>query len=414
MMAHDTDLRMGRRTLLAGAATSGVALPLSPVRAEDRALVLGVLTDMAGPYADNVGAGSILAAQFAVADHAAIDPRLKATVIGGDMQDKPDVGASIARSWVDESGVDVILDVPQSTVAIAVGEVVKQRDKLLITQAGLPELTGKYCSPNQIQWTYDLWSFSNCTARAVVQAGGKRWFFITGDILSGRGIERDTSKVVRQLSGEVVGSVLYPTPGTTDFSSQLLQAVAAGADVVCLANAGADTINCIKQAHEFGLVQKGIALAAIIMTTRTIHSLGLDQTQGLIFASPFDWDMDERTRAFAGRFQQKMAGAKPSFYHAGIYSAATHTLRAASALGLDRAKASGRALCQQMKAMPTDDPLFGPGEVRADGKFLHPMYVWKVKSPGESKGAWDFCHRIGEITAVDAFQSAQELGCNLT
>ena len=313
---------------------------------------------------------------------------------------KPDVGASIARGWYDQDGVDAIFDIPQSAVAIAVGQVAKEKDKVVVfTSAGIPDLTGKYCTPNQIQWTYDLWGNANAITRGLVEAGGDSWFFIKPDYISGHTMVKDTATIVEQLGGKVAGMVAYPFPGTTDFSAYILQAQASKAKVLCLANAGDDTANCIKQAHEFGLPQAGVKIAALVYQDYIARSVGLELAQGIIGAMPFYWDMNDDTRAFAARFTPRYHNARPNYYHAGCYSAVTHYLKAVAAMGVDKAKSSGRAAVEQMKALPVADPLYGTGVVRADGKHIHANRVWETKTPAESKGDMGPVQTLGDDTA---------------
>jgi branched-chain amino acid transport system substrate-binding protein len=401
-----------RRTLLTGAA----ALSIPAIRRGYAAstIKVGVLSDMSGPYAEASGPGDFLAAQMAAEDFMKPHPEIKVEVIQGDMLLKPDVGAAIAREWYDQDGVDAIFDIPQSAVAIAVGQVAKEKDKAVIfTAAGTPDLTGKYCTPNQIQWTYDLWSNSNAIAHGLVDAGGDSWFFVAPDYISGQVMVRDTTKIVEQLGGKVAGSALYPFPGTSDFSAYLVQAQASKAKVLCLANAGDDTANCIKQAHEFGLPQSGIKIAALVYQDYISRSVGLELAQGIVGAMPFYWDMNDDTRAFSARFTPRYHNAHPNYFHAGSYSAVWHYLKAVAAMGPDKAKASGKAAIAQMKAIPVADPLYGTGVVRQDGKFVHANRVWQTKSPAESKGEWDQYKLLATIPQDKAFQSMEELGCPL-
>ncbi len=399
-----------RRTLLAGAA----ALSMPAIRRSYAAstIKIGVLSDMSGPYAEASGPGDFLAAQMAAEDFMKLHPEIKVEVVQGDMLLKPDVGAAIARSWYDQEGVDAIFDIPQSAVAIAVGQVAKEKDKVVIfTSAGIPDLTGKFCTPNQIQWTYDLWGNANGITRGLVEAGGDSWFFISPDYISGHTMVKDTGTIVTQLGGKVAGEAFYPFPGTTDFSAYIVQAQASKAKVLCLANAGDDTANCIKQAHEFGLPQSGIKIAALVYQDYISRSVGLELAQGIVGAMPFYWDMNEDSRAFAARFTPRYHNAKPNYYHAGSYSAVTHYLKAVATMGVDKAKASGSAAVAQMKALPVADPLYGTGFVRADGKFIHANRVWTTKSPAESKGEWDQYKLLATIPQDKAFQPMEALGC---
>lgn len=405
-------MNIRRRSLLAGAA----ALATPAIRRSYAAagVKIGVLSDMSGQYAEASGPGDFLAAQMAAEDFMKANPSIPVEVIQGDMLLKPDVGASIARSWYDQEGVDAIFDIPQSAVAIAVGQVARDKDKVVVfTAAGIPDLTGKYCTPNQIQWTYDLWSNSNAITRGLVQAGGDSWFFIKPDYISGHTMTKDTATIVEQMGGKVAGMAAYPFPGTTDFSAYILQAQASKAKVLCLANAGDDTANCIKQAHEFGLPQSGVKIAALVYQDYISRSVGLESAAGIVGAMPFYWDMNDDTRAFAARFAPRYHKAYPNYFHAGCYSAVWHYLKAVAAMGPEKAKASGRATVAQMKALPVADPLYGTGIVRADGKHVHANRVWETKSPAESKGEWDQFKLLTTIPQDKAFQPMETLACPL-
>jgi branched-chain amino acid transport system substrate-binding protein len=392
-----------------GAAT---AAPPRASRAQTKPIKIGIMSDMSGPYAEATGPGDVLAAKLAVEDFAKQHPDIKVELVSADMLLKPDVGASIARQWYDQEGVDAIFDIPQSAVALAVGSIAKEKNKLVIfTGAGLADLSGKFCSPNQIHWTYDLWANANAIAGGLVQAGADSWYYIIADYISGHGMADDAAAAVKKFGGKDVGRTAYAFPGTTDFSSFLVQGKASGAKVICLANAGDDTANCIKQAYEFGIPQTGVKLATLVMQDYIIKSVGLDTAQGIVGAMPFVWNMNDQTRAFADRFAPLYHGAKPNYYHAGSYSAVTHYLKAVAAMGVDKAKASGRAAAEQMKAIPVDDPLYGKGTVRPDGKFVHNMYVWQTKTPAESKGDWDFFKLVGTIPPDRAFKSMADGGC---
>ncbi len=405
-----------RRGLIQGvAAGTGAALVGRRARAQAaRPIKIGIMSDMTGPYAEASGPGDIVAARLAIEDFAKAHPDIKVELVSGDMLLKPDVGATMARNWYDQQGVDAIFDIPQSAVALAVGNIAKEKDKVVIfTSAGLTEITGKYCTPNHIQWTYDLYANANAVVEGLVPTGADTWFIMLIDIVSGHGMANDTAAALKRLGAKEIGRVAYPFPETTDFSSLLLQGKASGAKVICLANAGDDTANSLKQAHEFGLPQSGVKFASLVMQDYIVRSVGLDHAQGLVCAMPFMWDMNDATRAFSKRFSPQYHNAKPNYFHAGCYSAVTHYLKAVAAMGVDAAKASGRAAVAQMKANPTDDPLYGKGQVREDGKFVHTMYVWQTKSPAESTGEWDYFKQIREIPADRAFKPLAEMGCPL-
>lgn len=374
----------------------------------DVAVKLGVLNDRSGIYSDITGEGSVVAAQMAVEDFKAAEKGITATVISADHQNKPDVASNIARQWYDQDGVDVILDVPTSSTALAVADITREKNKIFMNSGGgTSDLTGKACSPNTVHWTYDTWQLAHGTGTAVVQNGGKKWFFVTADYAFGQALERDTSEVVKAAGGEVVGSVKHPFPGT-DFSSFLLQAQSSGAQVVAFANAGGDTINSVKQAAEFGLVQGGQQLVGLLVFANDIHSLGLQTAQGLMLTETFYWDLNDQTREWSARFEEKTK-KKPSGVHAGVYASVLHYLKAVEALG-DK---DATKVMAKMKETPTDDPLFGKGEIRIDGRKIHPAYLFKVKSPEQSKGEWDLYELVSTIPADQAFRPLDQGNCPL-
>ncbi|RWL05111.1 MAG: ABC transporter substrate-binding protein [Mesorhizobium sp.] len=370
---------------------------------------IGVLNDRSGIYADIAGEGSVIAAQMAVEDFKATDKGINVSIVSADHQNKPDVGSNIARQWYDTENVDVIADVPTSSVALAVNEITKEKNKIFLASGpASSDLTGKACSPNTVHWTYDTWALANGTGSAMVAQGGDSWFFVTADYAFGHALERDTTAVVEASGGKVLGAVRHPFPGQ-DFSSFLLQAQGSGAKVVGLANAGGDTINAVKQASEFGITQGGQALAALLMFINDVHALGLDVAQGLVLTSAFYWDKNDQTREFSARFQERNAGQKPSMIEAGVYASVLHYLKAVEAVGdKDAAKVMAK-----MKEMPTDDPLFGKGTIRADGRKLHDMYLFRVKKPDQSKGPWDYFETVATIPADKAFRPLAEGGCPL-
>ncbi len=375
-------------------------------------LKIGVLTDLSGPYQDTTGQTSVICARQAVQDFAG-SHGLTVEVISADHQNKADIGAGIARQWFDRDGVDLILDVPNSAVALAVNGVAREKNKVFIASgSATTSLTGDQCSPNTVQWTYDTYMLAHSTGGALVKAGGTTWFFVGADYTFGHSLAEDTGTVVKAAGGTVAGNVFYPSPGTTDFSSMLLQAQASGAKVVGFANSGAETINCIKQAAEFGLTPK-VRLAALLMYVTDVHALGLDAAQGLSLTETFYWDMNDRTRAFAQRVLPKTPRNMPNMVHAGCYAGALHWMKAAKDLGVTQAKASGAATVARMKAMPTDDDCFGQGSIRADGRKLHPAYLFEAKKPSESKGAWDVMRLVATTPAEQAFRPVSEGGCSL-
>jgi branched-chain amino acid transport system substrate-binding protein len=399
-----------RRLLLSGGALAASFLAAPAVWAQPaRVVKIGVLSDMSGPYAGNTGQGSVIGARLAAEDFMRSHPGLRVEVIQADFQNKPDIGLSIARDWLDRQGVDAILDVPVSSVALAVGGLVAEKDKVaLFTGPATAALTGVNCGSNHVHWTYDTWSLAAGTGRALVAEGADTWFFITADYAFGHALEADTAGFVKEAGGRVLGTVRTPFPGTTDFSSFLVQAQASRAKVIGLANAGTDTVNCLKQAAEFGVTRRGTRLAGLLFQIADVHSLGLQAAQGLALTEAFYWDMNEGTRAFSTRFAPEMGGQKPGMIHAGGYSAVLHYLKARAALGAD---ASGRAAVGWMKANGTEDPLFGRGTVRADGRKVHDMYLFRVKSPEESRGPWDYYATMRTIPPDQAFRPMRGGGC---
>jgi branched-chain amino acid transport system substrate-binding protein len=391
-------------------AAAAAALMSGSVFAQDKISVkLGVLNDRSGTYADLAGEGSVVAAKMAVEDFKAAEKGIAVEVVSADHQNKPDIGSSIVRQWYDQDGVDAVLDTPTSSVALAVSEITKEKNKIFINSgAGSSDLTGKACSPNTIHWTYDTWALANGTGSAMVKAGGDSWFFLTADYAFGHALERDTAAVVEKSGGKVLGKVRHPFPGQ-DFSSFLLQAQSSGAKVIGLANAGADTTNAIKQAAEFGIVQGGQKLAGLLTFVTDVKALGLATAQGLVLTEAFYWDQNDGTRDFAKRFAEKHGGAMPTMVHAGVYASVLHYLKAVEATkGKDTA-----ALMAKMKETPSEDPLFGKGQVRADGRHVHDMYLFEVKKPEESKGEWDLYKTVATIPAAEAFRPLADGGCSL-
>jgi branched-chain amino acid transport system substrate-binding protein len=401
-----------RAALSAAALPLAGALPARRARGQSPAIRIGVLTDLSGPYSDNTGEGSAVAARLAIEDFMRERTGIRAEVLVTDFQNRPEVGLNAARAWYDREGVDMILDVPNSAIALAVASLSREKNKVAIfTGAASSDLTGRACGPNHLHWVYDTWSQSHATATALVAEGGDTWYFITADYAFGHALERDTANFVRAGGGRVLGAARHPFPGTTDFSSFLVQARASGAKVLGLANGGADTANCVKQAAEFGLVRGGMRIAAPLILLPEIHSLGLNTAQGLAASDTFYWDQDEASRAFARRFQPLYRGIMPTHIHAGGYSATLHYLRAVASMGVAEAKADGAAVIRRMKEMPTNDPLFGRGMVRADGRKIHPAYLYQVKAPAESRGPWDYYRRLRTIPAEQAFRPMAEGGC---
>jgi branched-chain amino acid transport system substrate-binding protein len=394
--------------LLSGVAAAALA---GAAKADYKGPVkIGVLSDMSSLYADLAGPGSILAAKMAVEDFGAAAKGMKVEVIGADHQNKADVGANLARQWYDRDAVDVIVDVPNSAVALAVNDVTKDKNKVFLNSgAASSDLTGSKCTPNTIHWSYDTWMLANGTGKAIVKRGGDSWFFLTADYAFGHALERDTEAVVTKEGGKVVGKVRVPL-NTQDFSSFLLQAQASKAKIIGLANAGGDTTNSIKQAAEFGIVSGGQKLAGLLVDVNDGNALGLQTAQGLIFTDSWYWDLNDDTRKFAERFAAQNGGKYPGKIHAGVYSSVIHYLKAIEAVG---SKDDGAAVVKKMKELKTDDPLFGKGEVRQDGRKIHPAYLVEIKTPAESKKKWDYYKILTTIPANEAFRPLAEGGCPL-
>jgi len=370
---------------------------------------IGVLNDQSGLYADTAGIGSVIATQMAVDDFEPEKHGFRVEVISADHQNKPDIGSSIARRWYDLEKVDAIVDVPTSSVALAIADISRDRNKaFLVASAGTSDLTAKACTPNTVHWTYDTWALANGTARAMIKRGGDSWYFLTADYAFGHALERDAAEVVKANGGKVLGRTLAPFQ-TSDFSSFILQAQGSGAKVVALANSGGDTINSVKQAAEFGLPQKQ-SLVSLLTFISDIHSLGLKTAQGLMLTNAFYWDRTDGTRAFAKALGEKTSGRMPTMTQAGSYAATLHWMKAIAAM--DKAKAhDGAAVVAKMKEIPTDDPLFGKGYIRPDGRTIHDMYLWQVKAPEESKGPYDYLKLVAVIPGDEAFRPMSPEAC---
>ena len=373
---------------------------------------IGVLTDMSSLYADNSGPGSVTAAKMAAADFMKDHPNVKVEVVSGDHQNKADVGTNIANQWFDVDKVDMIVDVPNSGVALAVSQVASQKNKVFIGSGpASSDLTGPKCNANTVHWTYDTWMLANGTGKAVVKTGGDTWFFLTSDYAFGYALERDTSAVVKANGGKVLGAVRHPI-NNSDFSSFLLQAQASKAKVIGLANAGGDTINSIKQAAEFGIVKGGQSLAGLLVFASDVVALGLPTAQGLVLTETWYWDMNDANREWTKRWmkERNVTDKVPTMNMTGVYAGMLHYLKAVVAL---KSAADGKAVVDKMKEMPTDDPLFGKGSIRADGRKLHPAYLFEVKKPSESKYFGDFYKTRATIPADEAFRPLKDGGCPL-
>jgi branched-chain amino acid transport system substrate-binding protein len=399
-----------KRSLLALAIAGAFAAGSAQAQFTGNVIKIGVLSDMSSLYTDLAGAGSVVAAKMAVEDSGIEKRGIKVEIVSADHQNKADVGSAIARRWYDAEGVDVIVDVPNSGVALAVSQITKDKNRVFLASGpGSSDLTGKACTPNTVHWTYDTWMLANGTGTAITKHGGNTWFFITADYAFGQALERDTTAAVEKAGGKVLGGVKVPI-NNQDFSSFLLQAQASKAKVIGLANAGGDTTNSIKQAAEFGIVKGGQSLAGLLVFITDVHSLGLPTAQGLTFTETFYWDANDKTRAFSKRFAPQDKGIHPTMVHAGVYASLLHYFKAVEALKSD---ADGAKIVDKMKSTPTDDPLFGKGSIRVDGRTLHPAYLVEVKKPSESKGPWDYYKTVATIPADEAFRPLKDGGCSL-
>jgi branched-chain amino acid transport system substrate-binding protein len=395
--------------LLGGALTlacAGLAL------AQDKTVKIGALSDQSGLYADLGGPGSTLAAQMAVEDSGLTAKGWKIDVISGDHQNKPDIGTAIARQWFDVDKVDVIVDVPNSGVALAVNNVIREKNGVYINSgAATSDLTNAQCSPNTVHWTYDTYMLAHSTGQALVKAGGDTWFFLTADYAFGAALERDTTAVILANGGKVIGGVKHPL-NTSDFSSFLLQAQSSKAKIIGLANAGGDTTNAIKQAAEFGIVKGGQKLAALLLFLTDVKAIGLETAQGLNFTETFYWDLNDKTREFSKKFAARMKnGAPPTMVQAGVYAGLIHYFKALDALGGN--PHDGVKVVEKMKSIPTDDLLFGKGEIEPNGRAIHSAYLFEVKKPSESKAPWDFYKLVGTVPGDQAFTPLSESKCPL-
>ena len=394
-------MQLSRRSLLGSAAVLST-VPVLRGRAQAAPKIrLGVLTDLSGTYRDNTGPNSVACARQAMEEFNPSAQGFTVDLISADHQNKPDVASTIARQWFDQ-GVDAVIDVPTSSVALAVAQVAKEKDKIMLNgSATTTDLTDKQCSPNTIVWSFDTYMMAVSQGGTMVKQGGKSWFFITADYVFGHSLEEQTAALVEKQGGKVLGRVRYPFPDTTDFSSYLEQAQASGAQVLGLANAGLDTVNSIKQAHEFGLNQT-MKIAPLLIFITDVHSLGPDMAQGLNCTTSFYWNYNERTRAFTKRVLPKLSnGAYPNQAHASCYGITLHYLKAAAAMGAANAVKSGRETVARMKGMPSDDDAFGAGRIRADGRGEFPAYLWRVKGPAETKLPWDVFDLVTVTPAAD-------------
>lgn len=409
-------MTIGRRTVLTtGAAALAAGLLPRRARAAGAPIRIGVITDMSGVYQDVSGPTSVACVRQAVAEFTEANPQIPVEVLVADHQNKPDVGLTLIRNWFDRGGVDVIANVGNSAIALGAITQLEEKDKAaVITTAGSSDLTGKRCSAHLVHWSWDSWALAHSTATSTVATGGRKWFFITADYAFGHAAEADATRFIQAAGGEVVGGVRFPYGSTSDFSSYLLQAQASGANTIGLACSGGDLINSLKQAQEFGIPQSGMRMAALVGYITDVMGMGLEVGQGLNLTETFYWDLNDRTRAFTARVAPRLpAGTYPNMSQAGDYAGILHYLKAVKEIGVEAAKASGRATIDAMKALPTDDDAFGPGVIRPDGRKIHPAYLFEVKAPGESQGPGDVFHLRATIPAEEAFRPMAEGGCKL-
>jgi branched-chain amino acid transport system substrate-binding protein len=386
---------------------------LARAQAKDT-LKVGVLTDLSGQYRDSAGETSIVCTKQAASEFMAANPGITVEVVAADHQNKPDAASSIVREWFDRGGVDVVTNCNNSAVARAVANLAQEKNRVHVnTGAVSADLTGIACTSNFVHWPYDTWEETHSTGGAMTKAGGDTWFCITADYLFGHNLQRDLTAAVQAQGGKVVGAAPYPFPGTTDFSAQMVEAQGSGAKVVAFCNAGGDFVNCVKQAHEFGLVERGQKIAGMVVFSTDIHALGLDIAKGLILTSTFYWDLNDRTRAFTDRVKPKTPDIWPNELHASDYAGTLHYLKAARELGVAQAKASGLATVNMMKRMPTEDDCFGRGLIRPDGRTIHNAYLFEVKSPAESKQSWDLWKLLATTPGDQAFRPLADGGCKL-
>jgi branched-chain amino acid transport system substrate-binding protein len=405
---------LSRRTLLASAAGLAAAPSLGRAEPGRQKLKIGALSDFSGPYRDTDGMVATLCLQQAAREFMAVNPDFEIEIVTADHQNKPDAGLAIVREWFDQGGVDAIAQLGNTSVAIGCIALAQERDKVVLnTGTSSSILTGKYCSPNQIHWSYDTWCISHATATALTKNGGDKWYFVTADYTFGHALATDAMHFVAKAGGKVLGEAAYPFPGTSDFAGLLLNAQNSGANVIAFANSGTDLANCLKQAREFGLSQTGVRLAGMIFFITDVLAVGIDTAQGTITTETFYWDLNDRTRAFYNRLKPTLAAKTfPNMGQAGAYSAGVHYFKAVKEMGIAQTKASGRATVETMKRMPTDDDCFGPGSIRVDGRKLHPAYLFRVKKPNESKSLGDVYELLATVPADEAFRPLAEGGCS--
>jgi branched-chain amino acid transport system substrate-binding protein len=407
-------MSFSRRAFLASTAALAAAPSFGRAQPARQKLKIGALSDFSGPYRDTDGMVATRCLQQAAGEFMAANPGIEIEIVTADHQNKPDVGLAIVREWFDQGGVDAIAQLGNTSVAIGCIALAQEKDKVVLnTGTSSSILTGKYCSPNQIHWSYDTWCISHATATALTRNGGDKWYFITADYTFGHALATDAKHFVTEAGGKILGEAAYPFPGTSDFAALLLTAQNSGADVIAFANSGTDLANCLKQAKEFGLTQKGVRLAGMIFFITDVLAVGIDNAQGTITTETFYWDLNDRTRAFYNRLKPTLsADTFPNMGQAGAYSAGVHYFKAAKEMGIQQARISGRATIETMKRMPTDDDCFGPGSIRVDGRKLHPAYLFRVKTPQQSRSIGDVYTLVATIPANEAFRPLAEGGCS--
>ena len=403
-------MRLTRRAALS-AATAATVLPAFRARAQARPVIkIGVINDQSGPYRDLNGPTSVICTKQAVQEFNA--GGFDVEVLSADNQNKPDVAVAIARQWIDQQGVDIVMDCAASSAALALSSLCKEKNKVCLpTSTATSDLTGKACTPNTIHWVFDTYMEAKSTGGAMVKAGGDSWYMVYPNYAFGEALQRDAARFVKEAGGKVLAAETYPFPETTDFSAQLIKAKSSGAKVLGFCGAGADLVNIIKQAAEFGLT-KTMSVAAMVAYTQDVRSIGLEGAQGMRLSESYYWDLNDRTRSFQNRIKDKVK-LWPSMAQAGNYSATLHYLKTVQAMGAAAAKVDGAATVARMKAMPTDDDCFGPGRIREDGRKIHPVYLFEVKKPSESKHEWDVYKLIATTPAEEAFRPLSEGACPL-
>jgi branched-chain amino acid transport system substrate-binding protein len=408
-------MKLSRRALISAAAAMPITQAWSQAPSSSLPTIrIGTLTDLSGPYRDIGGPTSVACTKQAVIDFNPVAHGFNVEVVSSDHQNKPDIGVSIVRQWFDRDSIDMINEINNSAIALALREITVAKNKVQLNSApAFTDLSGVSCTPNQAQFSADTWMLANSNGTATVKAGGRKWFFITANYVFGKTLQADTTKFVEAAGGKVLGSAVYSFPETTDFASYLIQAQASGADTIGFANTGVDLNNCLKQAAEFGLVAKGIRMVGLNAFVTNVKATGLDAAQGLLTTEIFYWDLNERTRAFMDRVKDKVAGNYPNQVHASAYSATLHYLKAVKELGVEKAKASGQSVVEMMKKIPMDDDAFGPGSLRVDGRRMCPTYLFQVKRPNQSKSPWDIYELLATTPAEQAVRPLSEGGCPL-